>query len=209
MYDSGTWESQDLLVGSVRRPRKTKKTKCTTCVCAICCALSICTLSCPHETKHFGSESSTPVKVADVEDVYKRQNLTVPQYRQWRQRVAEEHFVAHGYTGRMCAPKAGSYSQTVAAAVRTSELSDAQAARPSRRRRSFLTSRSRSGARMGRSSIRSPGLTQARTLMWYLRTWQLCSRRTRSLGRREAVHMSRYAVRAVCGQKVIFVCRSR
>ncbi len=39
----------------------------------------------------------------------------------------EEHFVAHGYTGRMCAPKAGSYSHTVAAAVRTSELSDAQA----------------------------------------------------------------------------------
>ena len=68
------------------------------------------------------------MKVADVEDVYKRQNLTVPQYRQWRQRVAEEHFVAHGYTGRMCAPKCGSYSQTVAAAVRTSELSDAQAA---------------------------------------------------------------------------------
>ena len=128
VYDSETWESQDLLVGSVRRPKKTKTTKCTTCVCAICCALSICTLSCPHETKHFGSESSTPVKVADVEDVYKRQNLTVPQYRQWRQRVAEEHFVAHGYTGRMCAPKAGSYSQTVAAAVRTSELSDAQAA---------------------------------------------------------------------------------
>ena len=105
VYDSGTWEYQDLLVGSVRRPKMTKKLKCTTCVCAICCALSTCTLSCPHETKHFGSESSMPVKVADVEDVYKRQNLTVPQYRQWRQRVAEEHFVAHGYTGRMCARK--------------------------------------------------------------------------------------------------------
>jgi hypothetical protein len=41
--------------------------------------------------------------------------------------VAEEHFVAHGYTGRMCASKAGTYSQTVAAAVRTSELSDSDA----------------------------------------------------------------------------------
>jgi hypothetical protein len=68
------------------------------------------------------------VENADVGDVYRGQDLTMPEYRQWLQRLAEEHFVAHGYTGRMCAPKAGSYSQAVAATVRTSELSDAQAA---------------------------------------------------------------------------------
>ena len=130
VMDSETWEDQDLLIGSVRRPKKAKKKKkkCTNCVCAICCALSICTLSCPHEAQHFASERLTSVEKADVGDVYRGQDLTMPEYRQWLQRLAEEHFVAHGYTGRMCAPKAGSYSQAVAATVRTSELSDAQAA---------------------------------------------------------------------------------
>ena len=58
VMDSETWEDQDLLIGSVRRPKKAKKKtkKCTTCVCAICCALSICTLSCPHEAQQFASE---------------------------------------------------------------------------------------------------------------------------------------------------------
>jgi hypothetical protein len=57
---SETWEDQDLLVGSVRRPKKAKKKKkkCTNCVCAICCALSICTLSCPHEAQHFPEHPS-------------------------------------------------------------------------------------------------------------------------------------------------------
>ena len=36
VIDSETWEDQDLLVGSVRRPKKAKKkTKKCTCVCAI------------------------------------------------------------------------------------------------------------------------------------------------------------------------------
>ena len=59
VIDSETWEDQDLLIGSGRRPKKAKKKKkkkCTNCVCAICCALSICTLSCPHEAQHFASE---------------------------------------------------------------------------------------------------------------------------------------------------------
>ena len=49
VMDSETWEDQDLLIGSVRRPKKAKKKKkkCTNCVCAICCALSICA-----RTKH-------------------------------------------------------------------------------------------------------------------------------------------------------------
>ena len=43
VIDSETWEDQDLLIGSGRRPKKAKKKKkkCTNCVCAICCALSI------------------------------------------------------------------------------------------------------------------------------------------------------------------------
>ena len=61
VIESETWEDQDLLIGSVRRPKKAKKKtkKCTTCVCAICCALSICALSCPHEAQHSASERLT------------------------------------------------------------------------------------------------------------------------------------------------------